>query len=160
MEYLKLETLSLHTVDKKDKVALEFIKKLCHDKTISDRFTGLTEGLLTNPEKKFFGYSFLVTYNDKYIGYIRIGNIYEDEKSVYLRAAIDQDARGNNFGATLLNEITEYIFNNYHEVESIRLKIAPDNIPSLKTAEAGGYKWLIDDFYIKYNPYLSEIIKK
>ena len=160
MEYLKLDTLALHTVDKGDRVALDFIKKLCHDKSISERFTGITGGLLSNPNNEFFGYGFLVTYNNEYIGYIRIGNIFEDEKSVYLRAAIDKDTRGHNFGATLLNEITEYIFYNFHEVESIRLKIAPDNIPSLKTAEAGGYKWLNDDYFVKYNPYLTSELKK
>lgn len=160
MEFIKLETLELNIPEKSDEKAREFIKKLCHDESIKKRFQGIMGGLFDNPNFELLGHAFLVSYNNEYIGYLRVGEILKDENAIYLRAAIDKDARGHNWGAVLLNEITEHIFQNYPEAESIRLKIAPDNIPSLKTAEAGGYVWLRDDFFVKYNPYLTESMKR
>lgn len=160
MEFIKLDTLALNIANKNDRKALEFIQKLCHDESIKKRFQGIMGGLFNNPNKELLGYAFLVSFNEEYIGYIRVGNFNKDEKSVYLRAAIDQAQRGHSFGKTLLNEITEYIFQNHPEVESIRLKIASDNIPSLMTANACNYEWLRDDFYIKYNPYLHKQVKR
>lgn len=55
----------------------------------------------------------------------------------------------------LLSEITEYIFENYNNIESVRLKIDFNNKASLNTAISCGYKWLKDDCYIKINPYFS-----
>ena len=160
MEFIKLDNLSLNIVDKNDRIALEFIRKLCHDESIKKRFQGILGGVLNNPSQELFGYGFLVSHNGEYIGYVRIGNFIEEEKSIYLRAAIDSDKRGHSYGKMLLSEITEYIFQNYSKVESIRLKIAEDNKPSLMTANACGYVWLKDDYYIKYNPYLDNVIKR
>lgn len=156
MEFIKLQTLSLHTFDKENKSALEFIKKLCKDETIQTRFQGITSGLLHNEKKDFFNHSFLVTDNNVFIGYINIGTYNKNEKCVFLRAAIDKDNRGKSYGRSLLNEATDYIFKTYPEVESIRLKIAIDNKASLMTAKACEYEWLENDFYIKYNPYINK----
>lgn len=156
MEFARLKTLTLTTFEKNDKEALTFLKRLIGDDTIKKRFQGITVGLLENLKKQFFGFSFLVKFNEEYIGYINIGNYNEEEKSTYLRAAIDKDKRGLEYGKTLLAEITEYIFQNYPQVENIRLKIARDNIPSLMTAKACGYDWLEGDLFIKHNPYIKE----
>lgn len=156
MEYAKIGILSLYTFNKENKDDLNFIKNLCHDKTITSRFNGITVGLLSNKGDIFFDRGYLVKHNNSYIGYINIGGFNEEEKSVYLRAAIDKTQRGNSYGKTLLSEITEYIFNNYPQVENIRLKIARDNKASLMTANSCGYVWLRDDFYIKENPYINK----
>ena len=74
-----------------------------------------------------------------------------------MRAAISKNKRGNKYGKTLLSEITEYIFVNFKAVESIRLKIDKENTTSLMTANACGYEWLSDDFYIKYNSYIKKV---
>jgi len=158
MEYVKVGTLTLNTFDKQNRNDLEFIKKLCKDETIQKRFQGITVGLLNNNKNDFFNHGFLVTHNNEYIGYVHIGNYDEINHCIYLRAAIDSEKRGHAYGKTLLAEITEYVFENYHQIESIRLKIAHDNKPSLNTANSCGYKWLEDYFYIKYNPYFN--IKK
>lgn len=155
MEYAKLNTLTLHTFDKEDREALAFLKKLISDNSIKERFQGMTAGLLSNPKNNFFGCGFLVKSNNEFVGYIGIGNYNNDEKSTYLRAAIDKDKRGLEYGKTLLAEITEYIFQNYPQVENIRLKIARDNKPSLMTANACDYTWLEGDIFIKYNPYIK-----
>ena len=155
MEFTKIGTLTLNIFNKNDRKALEFIKKLCHDESILSRFQGIMIGL-KNENNNFFNHSFLVSHNNEFIGYVNIGEFNNDEKSVYLRAAVDKEKRGFGYGKTILEEITEYIFKNYPQVESIRLKIAGDNKASLMTANACGYKWLENDFYIKYNPYIED----
>ena len=150
---IKIGTLTIHNFDKNNKTELEFIRKLCKDETIKSRFQGIFTGLLN--DKDFFNRGFLVTHNDNLIGYLHIGAFNNEERCVYLRAAVDENSRGFGYGKTILEEITEYIFKNYSQVESIRLKIASDNRASLMTANACGYKWLENDFYIKYNPYLD-----
>ena len=156
MEYAKLNTLTLHNFDKNDDSAVTFLKKIIIDESIKSRFQGITTGLLSNPKNEFFGHGFLVKHNNQFIGYIGIGNYNTEEQSTYLRAAIDKDIRGMNYGKTLLAEITEYIFYTYPQVENIRLKIARDNVPSLMTANACGYDWLEGDLFIKHNPYIKE----
>ena len=156
MMFTKIGVLTLNIIDRNNRNELEFIKKLCKDETITSRFQGITLDLSNIEKKEFFDHSFIVKHNENYVGYIKIGAYNEDEKSVYLRAAIDKDKRGYSYGKTLLDEITEYIFKNYLKVESIRLKIASDNKPSLMTANACGYEWLRDDFYIKTNPYINK----
>ncbi len=154
MTYIQLESLSLHTFDKSNRQQLEFIKQLCHDETIKKRFQGITIGLLNNPKNEFFNHGFLVANNNIYIGYIGIGNYDVENKRVYLKSAIDKNKRGNSYGKTLLNEITEYIFKNY-PIETINLKIANDNIVSIKTALSCGYQLLETEFYYKTNPYIA-----
>lgn len=156
MEYAKIGLLSLYAFNKENKDDIDFIKRLIHDETITKRFQGIGVGLLNDRGNEFFNRSFLVKYNANYIGYINIGAFNEEEKTVYLRAAIDKSQRGNAFGKTLLSEITEYIFKNYPQIENISLKIASDNKASLMTANACGYVWLRDDFYIKENPYINK----
>lgn len=155
MEYAKLKTLTLSTFDKNKREDLEFVKKLCKDESIGKWFHGITVGLLHNPKNEFLDHSFLVRHNDTLVGYIGIGNFNEMEKSVYLRAAIDKDQRGKKYGEILLQEITDYIFENYSQVESIRLKIDRQNKASLSTANACGYKWLENEIFAKFNPYIN-----
>ena len=155
---IKIGTLTINNFDKNNITNLEFIKKLCNDDTIKSRFQGMLSGLLNNNE--FFDHGFLVSHNNELVGYVHIGALNFEEKSVYLRAAVDKDKRGMNYGKTILSEITEYIFNNFKEVESIRLKIANDNKASLMTSNACGYKWLEKDYYVKYNPYLNNLKTK
>ena len=156
MEYAKIGVLTLNTFDKDNMEARNFIKKLCGDESVKSRFQGITTGLLNNPKKEFFNHGFLVTHDNIFIGYIGIGAYNEIEKNVYLRAAIDKEKRGNSYGKILLSEITEYIFQNYPQVENICLKIANDNKASLMTASTCGYQWLKDDYYIKVNPYIEK----
>ena len=160
MEYTKIGVLTLNTFDKNNIEAREFIKKLCGDNSIKSRFQGITTGLLNNPKNEFFNHGFLVTHNNNFIGYVGIGAYNERENNVYLRAAIDKEQRGHSYGKILLSEITEYIFQNYPQVLNICLKIANDNKASLMTANACGYQWLKDDYYIKVNPYIEKTKSK
>ncbi len=125
---------------------------MCRDETIISRFQGIVPGLVKNPNNEFFNHGFLVMCENNLVGYIGIGEFNLEEKSVYLRAAIDREQRGKAYGKILLEEITCYIFSNFDIVENIRLKIALDNKPSLNTARSCGYEWLEKDLFIKYNP--------
>lgn len=100
---------------------------------------------------ELFGRSFLIVQNNNIVGYLDIGNFNQIESCIYLRCAIRKDFREQNIGKNILNEVTHYIFNTYPYIDSIRLKIAQDNIPSLKIAQACGYQWLNGDYYGKYN---------
>lgn len=155
MNSIELTTLKLVVFNKKDKEHLKFLKLLLQDKSILQRFQGLANKLLHNYGDDFFDRGFLVANTDKLIGFINIGAYNNLEKSVYLRAAISKFERGNGYGKKLLEEITIYIFTNYPQVESIRLKIASDNKESLATASSCGYTWLEKDYYLKYNPYIN-----
>lgn len=97
LEFIKIGELSLKLFNKENLTDLEFVKNLCKDETISKQFQGILVGLTHNPKKELFGHSFLVTHNLDLIGYINIGSYNEDEKSVYLRAAIDKDKRGFSY---------------------------------------------------------------
>lgn len=163
LENIPLQTLELVTFDKNNPEHLVFLKDLIHDKSILKWFQNLTAGLLHPQNHVFFNRSFLVAKEGTLVGFVNIGAYNEQEKSVYLRAAISQKERKKGYGKALLSEITDYIFNNYLEVESVRLKINSKNIASLNNARSCHYKWLIDDFYTAYNPNLminDEIIKK
>ena len=94
------------------------------------------------------------------IGYVHIGSFNKNEKSVYLRGAISETNRSKNYGRIFLSELTTYLFQEFPFLESIRLVIARDNIPSLKIAEICGYKWLEKDIYINYNPNITSELKR
>ena len=157
MIYTTIGTLTLNNFiyDKNNLENLHFLRKLTNDEDVKKRIQGLSN-ILSNKDNSFFGQGFIVKDNNIYVGYVHIGNFNKNEKCVYLIAAIDKDLRGKSYGKILLNEITEYIFKNYPEITNIRLKIDKDNIPSLKVADACGYKWLENEFYKKDNPYILE----
>lgn len=163
MEKIPLRELELVVFDKSNPMHITFLKNLANDKSILKWFQGLAVGLLHNYGHEFFDRAFFVSKEGNLIGYVHIGAFNEQEKSVYLKAATSAEERGKGYGKLLLAEITEYIFNHHLEVESIRLKINKENTASLNTASACNYKWLIDDFYISYNPNLeikSDVIQK
>lgn len=157
MEYANIGLLTLHTFNIQNENDKSFVMALCKDEAIKKWVHGVTGGLFSNPNNEFFGHTFIVKDEEEYVGFIKIENFNEEGKWVFLRAGIDPNKRGMKYGETLLSEISEHIFENYEEVESIRLKIANDNKASLKTAEACGYTWISDDFYGKSNPYIKRL---
>jgi len=155
MKYLKLNTITLHTITKDSLEEIKFYREISKDEEVDKRLHGLGGVMLSVISHPFFGRGFLTSLDDTLFGYLHVGNYNELEKAIYLRAAIDKNQRKNGLGKRLLQEITDYTFLNYQEVECIKLKIARDNIASRNTAISCGYMWLEDDFYIKYNPYLN-----
>jgi RimJ/RimL family protein N-acetyltransferase len=157
MEKIALENLDLVVFDKNNLEHIRFLKSLTKDKTILARFQGIAKNLLHRYDNSFFGNSFFVSCRntEKLIGFVNVGNYNIEEQCVYLRYAIDINVRGQGYGKLLLNEVTNFIFSNYDNVKTTRLKIASDNKESIGTANSSGYKWYKYDFYIAYNPNLS-----
>ena len=158
MKYKKLATIDLHTITKDSLKEIAFYRELLKDETINYRVHGLGGILMKSDKIPFLGRGFITSLNDELFGYIHIGKFNSEEKAIYLKAAIHKDKRGLGYGKLLLEEITDFIFLNYQEVECIKLKIASDNKASISTAIACGYEWLFNDYYIRYNPYLNETI--
>ncbi|MBE6154785.1 MAG: GNAT family N-acetyltransferase [Firmicutes bacterium] len=152
---MKLNTIDLITFDKNNPIHLEFLKSLIKDESIIKRFHGFSSGLLHTKKDEFFGQAYFLEENNELFGFVDIGNYIVDEKSVYLRIAVDKNKRGKGYGKKILEEVSEFIFKNKLQVESIKVKIANDNIQSLNMAASCGYEWVNSDYYIKYNPYLN-----
>ncbi len=151
IDTFKLETLTLSGFDKSNKEHLQFFKKLVNDKTITTRFRGMGSLLHNYPKNTFFDRGLLIYDNNDLIGYLNIGGFNEKENAVYLRAAIDIEKRGKNYGKMVLSEVTNYIFKNYNFVSYIKLCISDDNIPSIKTALSCGYSHSVNQIYCKEN---------
>lgn len=156
MEDIELKTLKLVNFDKKNSSHISFFKKLNGDSSIKKRFQGLLSPLVS---KEKFGKAFLVGDNNDLVGYIEIGEVDPDDDSVYLRAAVDEDKRGHGYGKRILSETSEYLFDNT-DIRSIKLKIADDNIPSMKVAFSGGYEKMGNEIYKLDNPYYKKNIRK
>lgn len=56
----------------------------------------------------------------------------------------------------MLKEITDYIFLHNPEVKFVKVKIAKDNIASIKTASSCGFNWIGDDYYELQNPHVKQ----
>ena len=57
---------------------------------------------------------------------------------VYLENSILKEYRGKKYGKLILNDISNYLFQNYN-IKCITLDIDPSNIASIKTALSCGY---------------------
>ena len=150
---IKLDTLYLVQFDKNKKDHVLFLKKIIHDDSIKNRFNGFINRLNSRTNNGILDKAFFVSNNNCLIGFIDIGALNNEEKTVYLREAVDKDKRGNNYGNKILIETSNYIFLNYPNVEKIKLRIAKDNIASIKTAESCGFFNMLNGFYEKKNPY-------
>ena len=153
---IPLETLSLVTFDKNNEKHITFLKRIINDESIKKRFTGFLSRLNSKANYGIIGKSFFVAENKELIGFIDIGLLNQEEEAVYLRGAIDKSKRGNNYGHKMLNEVSNYIFENYSNVKTIKLKIDKNNYASIKTAESCGFNYILNDYYIKSNPYLKK----
>ena len=150
---IELDELTLITFNKENKKHLEFFKKILGG--LENRFQGILPNLMRN-SSSFFNRGYLVSDNDVLIGYIDISSYNEDEQSVYLRASVDSSTRGKVYGKLILKEVTEYIFSNYSNVVSIRLKIEDDNTYSIKTALSCGYLNVPNtQIYVIFNPNIN-----
>lgn len=148
MIIMRMDTLYLVSFDKDNKKHLEFVMNLLHDESIRKRFQGIFTSLSSNNDE-IYGNAYLVKDGPNLVGYIDIGNL--DDDTIYLREAVSEEYRGQKYGARILKEVTNFLFNNVEDLEFIKVRIANDNISSLKTADACGYRWLEKDYYYKQN---------
>lgn len=152
---IKLENLELISFDKCNIDHINFLKSLLKDADINKWAQGVTSRLTIINNDSIFNQAFFVSHNSNLVGCIKIEQYNHYENCVYLKGAINKAYRGQNYGALMLKEVSDYLFNNYLEIENIKLKISNENYASLKTAEKVGFKWLNCDYYIKENPNLK-----
>ena len=154
---IKLDTLSLIFFDKDNENHILFLKKIMHDESIKKRFNGFLHRLNSRTNQGVLNKAFFLSNNNELIGFIDIGSYSEEEKAIYLRGAIDKGKRGFNYGHKMLKEVSDYIFKNYPQVEEIKLKIADDNISSIKTAESCEFINMLNGNFEKRNPYKKKM---
>ena len=106
----------------------------------------------TSENDTSFNCGYFVLDDNEYIGYIDIGRYVQDEKAVYLRAAVVKEQRNKGYGSIMLNEASNYIFDNYPEVREIKLKTITDNIQALRTIKSCGFKPIYGTLFSKRNP--------
>ena len=80
--------------------------------------------------------AFVVQYNEMPMGYLYISNKINDE--VFLEYSVLKEYRKMGYGSELLNEITNYLFENCN-IKNIRLDIDPSNKNSILLASACGF---------------------
>lgn len=133
---IELETLNLiryneekHKVLKEEFKNGESASKFIY--SIEERLEGSK-----NNDRTIFQSAFVVEDKEKPIGYIYISNMKFDE--VFFECSILKKFRGQGYGKKILNEITDYLFQE-HNIKSIRLDIDPSNKNSISSATSCGY---------------------
>ena len=87
-------------------------------------------------DKNIYQSAFVVQYNEMPMGYLYISNKINDE--VFLEYSVLKEYRKMGYGSELLNEITNYLFENCN-IKNIRLDIDPSNKNSILLASACGF---------------------
>lgn len=155
MASIKLKTIELVYFDIKNKVHLEYMKKIIRDESIFSRFQGILPAL--NSRNSFFDKAFLISYRGEFIGLVKIGKYNDKEHTVYINGfAIDKEHRGVKLEGSELslgyisnNEINEYIFNTYPQVESIMITVSTENPTGKKAAIRYGYSQISDIHFLR-----------
>lgn len=153
MESIKLKTIKLVCFEKKNDEHLKYLKRLLSDESIMSRFQGIFPALVSRNE--FFDKGFFIGYNGELIGCILFGNYNSDSRSVYIRGfALDKEHRGIMLNDKRLSqiahdEVVQYIFDTYNEIDSIKISVSPDNIAGNRSAIRYGYSHDSDTNYSK-----------
>ena len=155
MESIKLKKMELIYFNIKNKDHLEYMKSLIGDKSIFDRFQGILPAL--NSKSTFFNKAFFISYNGKFIGLVKIGKYNEMDHTLYINGfAIDKvhrgikdESSGLSLGCIANNEINEYIFETYPQVESIMITVSSENPAGKKAAARYGYSQISDVHYLR-----------
>lgn len=89
-----------------------------------------------NDNKNIFNTAFVVLDEEIPIGYLFISSMIRDE--VFLEYAVLKEFRGIGYGSSIVNDVTNYLFQNFN-IRSIRLDIDPSNKNSLLVANSCGF---------------------
>lgn len=131
---IELETLSLvkYNKDKYKKQAEELNSGISSSKYIHQ----IKERLELSSNNNIFQNGYIVLEDDTPVGYLYISSKINDE--VFLEYSILKEYRNMGYASDLLNETTNYLFNNYN-IKSIKLDIDPSNKNSILVALSNGY---------------------
>lgn len=149
--------------EKHQNIIMELIgnSKSSYVKQVEERINNSQEG-------KIFDNAFLVSCGEITIGYLFISS--KPKNYIFLEYLLIKDARNKKYGRNMLQEIEDYLFQNYTDLQEIRLDIDNSNIASQTIAENIGYYSDPDDLiyqtnptsmiYKKFNPYYRKTPKK
>lgn len=87
-------------------------------------------------EQSQLNHTFIAYYNGEPIGFILI----TDNCDYEICYGIRPKYRGEYFGALLLLEFSEKMFEDFEEIKELKLYIDENNIGSIKTAKLAGYE--------------------
>lgn len=126
------------------------------------------ERIDASEDNTIFGNAFLVSCGDLPIGYLYISSMPRDY--IFLEYLLISEVRGKGYGKNMLQEIEDYLFENYSRLKEIHLDIDNSNIASQTIAEYVGYYAEPDDLlsetkphsmiFKKFNPYYRKTTKK
>lgn len=90
------------------------------------------ERLNVSSENSVFNNAYVTLSNDKYIGYIYLSPVKND--NIFIEQMIFKNFRNKGYGYKIMTHLIDYLFANYN-LACINLSIDKDNIPSIIHAE-------------------------
>ena len=93
----------------------------------------------------FFNHGYLIKLNNDIVGYLYVSGI--TNNNIYLEYSIRLDYRNQKIARNLLENVTNYICENYN-INEIKLNIYKDNRASQKVAEECGYYLQNEEEYL------------
>ena len=141
MEKIKLETLCLDRYSEKYKN----LKDEFNGNSVSRFVDSINDRLISSALNDEFSFqsAYIVLSKNEPIGYVYISNNVKDE--VFLELSILKDKRNMGYGSKIINELSDYLFNNYN-IRCVKLDIDPSNINSIKTADSCGFLFDEDEY--------------
>lgn len=143
MNRICMESIDLVTYD--DELYKSFKDKLVLENTNLKFISQVGERLENSKFQNdgLFQTAYVVLMGEEAVGYVYFSAVRNDE--VFLELEVDSEHRGKGYGKLILNEVSDYLFNNCN-IKSIMLDIDPSNEKSIRTAESCGFYPDEDDF--------------
>lgn len=138
-----LASLKIESVDYENINHLNFLKKLMQSKDMNYLWD-LADKNLANSQSD---YKYIViNKNNEYIGYLNISNptiaYYGNTVSLYY--AIEESYRGNNYGKRIIEEISNWLFEQ-NNIDCIVAQVDINNNNSINTLTKAGMKIVNND---------------
>lgn len=136
---IELENFILEEYNKNSNEHIEVISNLNKDQNVKKYLGNINYSIERINERKKenkYNKAFISYYNNYPVGYISLSYIGSEFQISY---GILNEYRKQNLAALLLEEFSEYLLENYQDIEELILKIKEDNIGSIKVAELADY---------------------
>lgn len=136
---IELENFILEEYNKNNNEHTEVIYNLNKDQNVKKYLGNINYSIERISERKKenkYNKAFIPYYNNYPVGYISLSYINSEFQISY---GILNEYRKQNLAALLLEEFSEYLLENYQDIEELILKIKEDNIGSIKVAELADY---------------------
>ena len=150
---LKLGDIEVYSYDETEEGQKHLIYTLNNDQDFLKYVTkNILERLKENLNEKdlTFNHSYLVKYQNEYVGYIRLEDL-KFNGSLNIEWAVSKEYQNKKLATKIVKSISDYLLNNLKDVVKIKGVIERSNYPSRKVALNSGFiEEDRDDFYIYY----------